>query len=277
MKEQTNQLRRTPLPSVMQAAGCNPDRHDKARWHTSKGVVSITGMKFFNWILGIGGGGAIDLVMHLFEMNFSQALAWLCGRFPSSHSKDQNHQKPESPLTLPEPNAHKYANVTDYLVNQRCITAELVNSLIESDNLYADNYANAVFIMRGVGKTPVGAELRGTGQALWRGMAPGSRKNLGFFSVRSNTFKAIIICESAIDAMSCFLLHPSSWCVSTAGARSNITWLPNLLQCNCPIYCGFDNDHTGLAMTHSITLQHPRIMPMHPQLHDWNDTLKASL
>jgi len=49
-----------------------PDPYDPARWRTDRGVLSLTGPKFFNWNLGVGGGGAIDLVMHVRQVGFGQ-------------------------------------------------------------------------------------------------------------------------------------------------------------------------------------------------------------
>ena len=75
--DRLDQLRRLPLPAVLQETGAQRDRSDKAKWHTPKGDISITGMKFMNWHLGLGGGGAIDLAMHLNDLDFKAAVAWL--------------------------------------------------------------------------------------------------------------------------------------------------------------------------------------------------------
>ena len=40
-------------------------------------------------------------------------------------------------------------------------------------------------------------------RAVWRGMAPGSQKDLGYFSVQEQDATMVILCESAIDAISC--------------------------------------------------------------------------
>ena len=83
----------------------------------------------------------------------------------------------------------------------------------------------------------------------------------------------IVLCESAIDAMSCFLLHPSSLCVSTSGARPNPQWLPALLSRGCPVYCGFDADPTGDAIAQQMTALYPAVRRLRPTEHDWNDVL----
>ena len=54
---------------------------------------------------------------------------------------------------------------------------------------------------------PIGAELRGTGDRLWRGLAPGTRKDAGYFWIGHPGSTRIVLCESAIDAISCFQLQ----------------------------------------------------------------------
>ena len=70
-------VRGIPLEVVMRSWGAVRDRRDKARWHTPRGPLSVTGTKFFNWHDRDGGGGAIDLVMHLGGCDARQAIEWL--------------------------------------------------------------------------------------------------------------------------------------------------------------------------------------------------------
>jgi len=272
MRDRFEPLRQIPLPAVLRACGARPDRYDKAKWHTAQGTLSITGMKFMNWNQGRGGGGAVDLAMHLNGFDFKAAVEWLRQHFPLrdySESPSLAHA-----LTLPWPDRSKLGTVKHYLLHHRGLTPSLIESLIESGRLYADRRSNAVFLLLGKENTPVGAELRGTGSARWRGMAPGSQKDLGYFSVDAQDPTRIVLCESAIDAMSCFLLHPSSLCVSTSGARPHPRWLPALLSQGCPVYCGFDADPTGDAMTQQMIALYPAVRRLRPTEHDWNDVLK---
>ena len=79
--DRLDQLRRVPLAAVLREIGAQRDRSDKAKWHTPKGAISITGMKFMNWHQSLGGGGAIDLAMHLNDLDFKRAVAWLQHHF----------------------------------------------------------------------------------------------------------------------------------------------------------------------------------------------------
>src|SRR6266511_4196936 len=65
VRERADQLRALPLEAVLLLSGARRDRADKAKWHTGRGVISITGAKFMNWNRSVGGGGAIDLVKRL--------------------------------------------------------------------------------------------------------------------------------------------------------------------------------------------------------------------
>ncbi len=271
IRDRLHQLRAIPLESVLVASGAKRDHQDKAKWHTAKGAISVSGMKFMNWNQGRGGGGAIDLAMHLNGMDFKTALDWLCRHFPRPDYSES--PPPARPLTLPPPDCSKLHTVKQYLVHHRGITPALIDSLVESGRLYADSRANAVFLLLGNENRPVGAELRGTGSARWRCMAPGSQKDLGYFSIDAPPSTTIVLCESAIDAMSCFLLYPSSLCVSTSGARPNPRWLPLFLSQGFLVYCGFDADPTGDAMAQQMIALYPTIRRLRPIEHDWNDLL----
>ena len=76
-RRQADLVREIPLEVVLTSWGAVRDRQDKSRWHTPRGPLSVTGTKFFNWHARQGGGGAIDLVMHLGGWDARQAIGWL--------------------------------------------------------------------------------------------------------------------------------------------------------------------------------------------------------
>ena len=275
MRYQTDQLRDIPLPVVLRAHGARQDPCDSAKWHTVRGTISVNGTKFFNWKCGIGGGGAIDLVIHLNDTDFKGAIVRLARIHPALH-RSAPPQRPRNPsLQLPAPCSHTLPVVKGYLTLKRRICLPLIQRLAQTGTLYADKHANAVFLLLGNKGIPVGAELRGTGPRPWHGMAPGSARDMGYFSIAATNPKGIILCESAIDALSCFMIHPEYRCISTAGARSAPPWLqPLLLQPN-PVYCGFDADPTGQASANAMIAKNPAVKRILPARHDWNDMLQS--
>jgi hypothetical protein len=276
---------------VLTCWGASRDRRDKRQWPTTAGPLSVTGSKFINWHHEVGGGGAIDLVMHLGAMDFLQAVVWLETHFPSHtalhaavHSAggptafpSPSKQPASRVLVLPVPDQHKLEQVRRYLMEQRCLEASILEPLLTKKKIYADQRGNAVFLMV-VGKEnrPIGAELRGTGRQVWRGMAPGSRKDLGYFWVGDRIRSTIVLCESAIDAISCFQRRRDCICISTAGVRANPSWLSGLIARGFEIHCGFDADPPGDRAAHAMMSQHNSVQRLRPPVHDWNDALRDS-
>ena len=275
-----------------------------------------------NWSRSAGGGGAIDLVMHLATWDARQAIEWLWCHLgsrvddaePTAHTNAGANAPPRAasipnatspstcrgvltnqsdddairrdrrqPLRLPTPNAANLRPVRRYLIERRCLSATIVDSLIDQGKLYADARANAVFLMlAGKPNRPVGAELRGTRSRVWRGLAPGTSKNAGYFWIGHTGSKRVILCESAIDAISCFQLRsqhdgaqrPTECiCISTAGVRSDAPWLRPLFSRGYHIYCGFDADEPGESASRQLIARHPTIQRLRPPQHDWNDAL----
>ena len=88
--------------------------------------------------------------------------------------------------------------VRQYLTQRRLLSATLIEPLIQTGRLYADYRGNAVFLLV-AGKTqrPIGAELRGTGPRVWRGMAPGTRKDLGYFWIGARGSRSIVAMKAS--------------------------------------------------------------------------------
>jgi len=106
LKKHANIARNIDIKSVLQRSCAQKDKHDKAKWLTRVGTLSVTGQQFFNWNQNRGGGGAIDLVIHLYECDFKTALCWLLDNFslPGVSERAPETEKPrfQSHFILPE-------------------------------------------------------------------------------------------------------------------------------------------------------------------------------
>ena len=287
LRRRATVVRAVPLETVLVFRGAARDAHDRRKWQTEQGSLSVTGAKFMNWHTGRGGGGAIDLVMHLAGVDFRTALLWLeehlaatplASGGPTMRDSGREALLPESPggLRLPVPDDRFLGRVLQYLTGRRCLAASLIESLVESGKLYADCRGNAVFVLvAGKANRPVGAELRGTGPRIWRGMAPGTCKDRGYFWIGARGSREIVLCESAIDALSCFQMHPQSICISTSGVRADPPWLDGLLGRGYQLYCGFDADGPGDDAATRMVALHPAVKRLRPSAHDWNDALAS--
>ena len=151
-------VRQVPLQDVLIRRGAVRDVRDRAKWHTEQGSLSVTGPKFRNWQRGTGGGGAIDLVMHLAQLDFASAVAWLeqqlaLGHLTAEASLPYSGNQPgpvvdqqDRPLRLPLRDDRLLPCVRDYLARRRLRPA-LFEPLIKSGQLYADGRGNAVFLL----------------------------------------------------------------------------------------------------------------------------------
>jgi hypothetical protein len=101
-----------------------------------------------NWRRGHGGGGAIDLVMHPADMDFSAAVGWLEHQLASGHvavaevaarssGRELSVAEPPCRLRLPVRNDRMLGRVRLCLSQRRHLPA----SLLESGKLYADGRA----------------------------------------------------------------------------------------------------------------------------------------
>jgi hypothetical protein len=330
-RRQADAVRAIPLEVVLTSWGAKRDRCDRSRWQTPRGPLSVSGTKFFNWHASRGGGGAIDLAMHLGEWDARQAIEWLRQNLlhhvagiapnihthptiatsgdaqslsrldspslsaPSSHRSESSDHQPLGPpvrqgprlrFQLPAASHTQLPRVRRYLSQQRGLSTAILTSLIDQGKLYADARGNAVFVMQaGKPNRPIGAELRGTGQRVWRGLASGTSKNAGFFWIGDPGAQHLVLCESAIDAISCHQFHAECQaaplgrpclCISTAGVRPDAPWLSPLLARGYHIYCGFDADERGDTASHQMLTRHQSIQRLRPAGHDWNDVLTAA-
>jgi hypothetical protein len=287
LRQRAAAVRAVPLEAVLILRGAVRDAHDRRKWHTARGPLSVTGSKFINWQRGQGGGGAIDLVMHLDDAGFRTAVGWLEQHLASSALAvggvaarasgraplvtEESRRVPACGWRLPFRDDRLLGRIRRYL------PASLIEPLFASGKLYADSRGNAVFVLvAGKANRPVGAELRGTGPRVWRGMAPGTHKDLGYFWIGTAGSRNIVLCESAIDAMSCFQMYPQRICISTSGVRADPPWLNGLIARGYELHCGFDADEPGDAAAARMIALHPAaVQRLRPPAHDWNDALVA--
>lgn len=286
-----DRVRDLPLAALAVQLGYRPDPGNPARWKLPGSVLSISGGKFFDHRRDRGGGGAIDLVMHVRRCRFQAAVEFLerhaglplPAPVPASpHIPDRRRA-----LRLPPPADRLWLPVRDFLAAARGLDPALLERCRQDGILYADSRRNAVFVCRDRCQHPVGAELVGTRPAAdgrtFKGMAPGSRKALGGFwlPVDTNDLDALLIAESAVDALSAVLLQaptlpPDTLVASTAGVASA---LPHWLRAfHAPrILCAYDADPAGDQAAAALRRHTPHCSRLRPVgAKDWNDLLRRS-
>ncbi|MDZ5649420.1 MobV family relaxase [Nitrospirillum sp. BR 11828] len=245
------------LENVLASYGLEID--DSGRWIGEGMVIKVEGAAW--WDDGdrqARGRSAIDLAKHLRQVEYSQAVAWLRDNFGQAQAEQAVvvHVQGRAPGIVAEARPFRFeppplveANwprVRRWLTTVRRLAAELVDRLHGLGRVYADDRANAVFLLMDGRGRPVGAELKGTGPQPFTGMAAGTSRNAGAFMVPSQGPGRVplVVVKSAIDAISYAQLHPGVDVEirSTGGVRSQIPWLePNWDL----IVVAFDADNAG--------------------------------
>ncbi len=290
--ELANKLRDFPLEKVAYELGLDPDPKDKHKWQNEDHIINITGSKFYDWKHLKGGGGVIDLVMHVNDCDFKQSVAWLNDRFGEGATIDAVTYKTREIIQTeavlkfipPVPDESKWQEVRKYLTRSRKLPSGLVDALHKEGLIYADDKQNAVFIRRSLDEEKTtGATLRGTAgdNNTFKGLAKGTKRGEGWFYFQqggqsSDPIKRAVLVESPIDAMSFAVLDRNdsrrTIYLSTDGAGSIpkefLQQLPNK-----SVIVAYDNDEQGNLMAQRVISQLPNSVRKTPKAVDWNSDL----
>ncbi|MFM2433161.1 MAG: hypothetical protein RLZZ511_4375, partial [Cyanobacteriota bacterium] len=292
LKAIADQVRDQDLASVVERLGLEPDRHDKHKWCDDNHIISITGEKFHDWAVDKGGGGAIDLVMHVQQCDFRTAVEWLSGhQLPEQSSPKQSQPRI---LQLPESNAANWPAVKQYLTETRGLPTEWIDALHDRGLIYADQHQNAVFVRHQEERSDkawvrgdaTGACLRGTQGEPFHGLSPGSERKAGYFWLRrgQEEVKRVVLVESAIDAISLAALEKEKLAelgttvyLSTDGSGAIPTEaLKAVMEKDGQVLVAFDADGAGEKMAWRVAGEVLGVKRMVPVVgKDWNDRLLA--
>lgn len=304
-KQQADQLRDLPLEDVAWHLGLDKADKGENRWKGLGQVINITGSKWYDFTAEKGGGGAIDLVMHVAGCNFRQSLAWLCDRFGeegmlrASRAKVEVQaakivaEEPAPQFVLPLEDGSKWLSVKNYLTKARGLPENFIDALHSKGWLYADDQQNAVFTMRELStgatsgsETTTGAFLRGTRgeENAFMGYSSGTKRTEGWFYFHLggkalDEVEKVVICKSPLDAISCAALSLAA----SSGmpqmrmmflAVDNLKSLPlDFLRDIPAITVACDNDDAGRSTAQAIKELLPQTTITQPKTDDWNTEL----
>ncbi len=285
-----NEVRSLPLDRVALELGLSVEPKDKHKWKGEEHIINITGSKFYDWKEMKGGGGAVDLVMHINECDFKQAVVWLSDRFGEGETieavtfkaREIIKTEPVPEFTPPAVEESKWQGVKKYLTQQRKLPSRLIDKLHEQGLIYADGKQNAVFVRRSLDQEKItGATLRGTAGAnnTFKGLAKGTKRSEGWFYFEQgeqsvDSIKRVVLVESPIDAMSVAVMERTdskkTLYLSTDGAGQ----LPlEFLRFVKEVAIAFDNDAAGEQMAQRVKSQLPEAVRKTPKAVDWNQDL----
>jgi len=218
---------------------------------------------------GIGGRSALDYLIKVRDMSFTEAVEQIMGQAaiqpPVSVSKDEK-PKPK-PFTLPPAN-RSATHMVNYLT-KRGIDLDILRFCMDTGRLYESYpYHNAVFVGMDENRTPRYAALRG---ARFMGEATGSDKHYSFGIPAETDSDTLHLFESPIDLLSYATLlkmYGHDWRQEhllslsgvyqpkeSAGETATPAALKRFLKSNPnvrKIVLRFDNDTTGRLAVQTI-------------------------
>ena len=298
LKQQADQLRDLPLEDVAWQLGLTKTYSD-GKWKGENHIINIDSPKWYDFSPGVdkGGGGAIDLVMHVNECNFQGALAWLHDRFGESgmlkaathHARDQATEivqfEPHPQFTPPAADESQWSAVYRYLTQKRGLPENLVVGLKERGLVYADRQQNAVFVMRSLAGETTGAFLRGTRgeDNAFMGYARLTKRTGGWFYIGSggqptDEIQKVVLCKSPIDALSLAAIEGMPQSRTMYMAVDSLLCLPVEFLRDIPnIVCAYEKDAAGNEVARQIQELLPQARRVQPNAIDWNEELMQRL
>jgi len=220
------------------------------------------------WSRGIGGRSALDYLVKVKGMDFTEAVQQIVGDSCLIQPVSSLPTEKEKKLLLPERNASN-EKVMQYLTG-RGISKEIIQDCIEAGIIYESlPHNNVVFVGKDDKGQPRYAAFRGTNASRVMGDCSGSDKHYSFRLMNPDS-RSIHVFESAIDALSYATLiklnggnYKTESLISLAGVYSpgsdGTGRTPSSLEVllkNNPgiekIYLHLDNDAAGRNATRVI-------------------------
>ena len=223
-------------------------------------------------------GNAIDLLTKHLNVNFVDAVILLCSSgYTTSCAADRYVSMSSSDsIALPAAVAPPYKNVFAYLLHHRKIPAECISMLMSENLLYQDDHNNAVF----VNYERDYAEIRGTltleGTKPFHGCRKKSPDRFWYLHPHITTkVRRVYICESAIDAISLYIIHEEHKIKTDENAYVSIGGVANYktidrVSSRIDTVLAVDNDKAGDL----CAMRYTSLCRIKPEAKDWNEDLQ---
>lgn len=217
-------------------------------------------------------GNGIDLLVRYLGYSIPQAAEALAAGVPTPSTGVVATPPPRVVPITPPPKAANYRRIFAYLQQQRMIPADVIQRLVDEDLLYqAEQSNNAVFISR----QKDFCELRGTlSQKPFHGVLKTQPDRFWSFQGSPIEYEGkptAYICESAIDAISLYLVHRhhdmdtrAHYC--SLGGAANYDTIKRI-QRHARAILAVDQDHAGDLCRERF----PDLPTFNSRKKDWNE------
>jgi hypothetical protein len=282
-------LRSMSLEQVAAALCLESDDKPRPTWRHQGHQIRINGSQFYDWdeTQMQGGGGAIDLVMHVLRSDFKSAVAWLADRFGETAVQiaGRDHaqralQEAESPrFVAPDAAPEQWPAVHAYFVSQQ-LPGALLDQLYEQGLLYADEQGAAIFLQRDLVTRSVTGAYR-LSRDGFSGTLLGSDRAKGRFywlrgGVATDVVQQVVVGQTPIDALALALIEPMpkvrTMYLSADGVLP-LAYLQGFVAKRVRV--AMNRDALGERLAQEAREELPQVKQVVPEQEDWVESLRV--
>jgi hypothetical protein len=278
-------MRSLPLESVA-AALCL--ELVAASWRHEGHQIRINGTQFYDWneTQMKGGGGAIDLVMHVLRSDFKSAVAWLADQFGVVAAQiagreyvEATAQQVECPEFMPPiASSPAWPKMRADLVVQQ-LPGALLDQLHEQGLLYAGEEGNAIFLQRDLVTRSVTGAYRLSGDGFSGTMLGSDRAKGRFYWLRggaaTDAVQQVVVGQTPIDVLALGLMEPMPKVRTMYLSADGVLPLEYLRGFAAKrVRVAMNRDALGEGLVEQARAELPQVKQMQPEGVDWVESLQ---
>ncbi len=258
-------------------------------WRHEGHQIRINGTQFYDWdeTQMQGGGGAIDLVMHVLRSDFKTAVAWLADRFgetavqiAGSYHAQMVAQEAESPgFAAPDEAPGQWPAVRADFVSQQ-LPGALIDQLHEQGLLYADEQGAVIFLQRDFVTRSVTGAYRLSGDGFSGTLLGSDRANGRFYWLRggavTDEVQQVVVGQTPIDVLALGLMGPMPKVRTMYLSVDGVLPLAYLRGFAAKrVRVAMNRDTIGERLAQEAREELPQVKQMQPEGVDWVESLRV--
>jgi Plasmid recombination enzyme len=282
-------LRSVSLEQVAAALCLESDDKSRPTWRHQGHQIRINGAQFYDWdeTQMKGGGGAIDLVMHVLRSDFKSAVAWLADRFGAtavqvagSYHAQMVAQEAEIPgFAAPNEAPEQWPAVRADFVAQQ-LPGALIDQLHEQGLLYADEAGAVIFLQRDLVTRSVTGAYRVSGDGFSGTLLGSDRANGRFYWLRggavTDEVQQVVVGQTPIDVLALGLMGPMPKVRTMYLSVDGVLPLAYLRGFAAKrVRVAMNRDTIGERLAQEAREELPQVKQMQPEGVDWVESLRV--
>jgi Plasmid recombination enzyme len=260
-------------------------------WRHEGHQIRINGTQFYDWdeTQMSGGGGAIDLVMHVNRSDFKSAVAWLADRFGVVAAQiavreyvETTAQQAECPEFVPPiESSPAWPKIRADLV-ARQLPGALLDQLHEQGLLYAGEEGNAIFLQRDLVTRSVTGAYRLSEDGSGGTLLGSDRAKGRFYWLRggdaTDVVQQVVVGQTPIDVLALGLMGSMPKVRTMYLSADGVLPLAYLRGfASKRVRVGMNRDALGERLAQEAREELPQVKQMQPEGVDWVESLRVGM